>query len=342
MLLGLGAAVLLVIIAAVASVALGVGPLVHTASRSVVYVAISRSTDEADAHEIEAIDLAAGTRDLFDASGRITAMVVSPDRRTLYVAVDAGRVVFLDATTGAQFAEVDLHGPIIASLVPEPSGHTLFAVTTTNLQSSVVPIDLDTRTAGAPLILPPGAGSAVLQGDTLLVPIADVRSAQLVFISARARAVTDRLTLPRGSLAAPVALRVSDSRTAVAAFAPSGPGGGTMHLYLVTDPLHWEDVPLPVPGGIFQTRGRPAVFAAAMADGTIEVCLSTSVAGLRYRVGPDKQVTFGATECGPMAGGAAELLLARRDQAQLVRSDAASGAVTQSLPLAGVPARLAR
>src|SRR5256885_1645987 len=81
-----------------------------TAPRSAVFVAISRSADEADAREIEAIDLTAGTRDLFDAGGRITAMALSPDRRSLYVGLDGGRVTFLDATTGIEFGDVDLGG----------------------------------------------------------------------------------------------------------------------------------------------------------------------------------------------------------------------------------------
>src|SRR5260221_8635568 len=105
LLLALGVLLLIAAGAAVATVGLGIGPLaVRPAARSVVYVAISRSTDEADAREIEAIDLAAGSRDLFDAGGRITAMALSADRRSLYVAVDAGRIQFLDATTGSRFA----------------------------------------------------------------------------------------------------------------------------------------------------------------------------------------------------------------------------------------------
>ena len=103
--------IVLLVVAAGASAVLGVGPLARGAAVSVVYVAVSRSTDEADAREIEAIDLAAGTRELFDAGGKITAMALSRDRRSLSVAVDGGRVAFLDAVTGITFAAADLRGP---------------------------------------------------------------------------------------------------------------------------------------------------------------------------------------------------------------------------------------
>ena len=119
MLFATAVAVILAVVAGAGAVARGVGPFARAAARSAVYVAISRSTDESDTREIEAIDLAAGTRELFDAGGR---------------------VVFLDATTGTRFDEVDVHGPAITSLVPTPDGRTLYAITGTNVLGSVVPI----------------------------------------------------------------------------------------------------------------------------------------------------------------------------------------------------------
>src|SRR2546423_4255082 len=149
-------AILLLLLGAVAlAYALGIGPLMApAAARSVVFVAISRSNDEADAQEIEAIDLDAGTRQLFDVGRRITALALSADRRSLYVGQDAGRIAMLDATTGAQFASVDLGGPTVVSLVPTPDGRTLFAITVTNLRSTVVAIDPPPQKAAGPIGLP--------------------------------------------------------------------------------------------------------------------------------------------------------------------------------------------
>ncbi|HEV2011441.1 MAG TPA: hypothetical protein VGS17_10510, partial [Candidatus Limnocylindria bacterium] len=138
----------LLLVAGVSAYVLGIGPLAPpTVARSVVFVAISRSTDEADADEIEAIDLVAGTRDLFVVGGRITALALSADRRSLYVALDGGKVLLLDATTGSQFGAIDLGGPTVVSLVPTADGHTLFAIAVTSISSSVVPIDLATKKA---------------------------------------------------------------------------------------------------------------------------------------------------------------------------------------------------
>jgi hypothetical protein len=332
---------LVAVAAVVTSVALGVGPFARAAAGSVVYVAISRSTDEADAREIEAIDLAAGTRDLFDAGGRISAMVVSTDRRSLYVAVDAGRIEFLDATTGTRFAEVDLHGPTVTALIAAPDGRTLYAITATSTQSSVVPVDLEARKAGDQIVLPPGAGSAVLRGDTLIVALADPRSIHVIFIDTATRTVADRLALPRGSLAAPVALTMSAIRTAIVSFDPSAPAGGAARVYLVTDALHWEDLALPAPFGISAARDPRPAYAAATTGGAVHVCVPAGPVGRRYVVTPDRKSTLAGSECGPMAGGG-DILMARRDPAQLLILDPATGKVTRTLPLAGVPARLTR
>jgi hypothetical protein len=341
MLLAVVVVVLLAVAAGAAAVALGVGPFARSAAGSVVFVAISRSTDEADAREIEAIDLVAGTRALFDAGGRITAMVVSADRRSLYVAVDAGRIAFLDATTGTRFAVVDLRGPTVTSLLVSPDGRTLYATTATNQQGSVVPIDVDARNAGDAIVLPAGAASAVLRGDTIVVAVADPRSIQVVFIGVSTRTVTGRLSLPRGSLAAPAVLGLSGTRTAVVGFDPSAPGGGAARLYFVTDALQWDDVALAAPFGISAARDPRPAYGAAATTGTVHVCVPAGPGGRRYVVTPDRKSAVAGGECGPMTGGA-DILLARRDPAQLLVLDPTTGRATRTLPLAGVPARLTR
>jgi hypothetical protein len=341
-LIALGVLILIVVAGAVAYLQ-GIGPLAApTAPRSVVFVAISRSTDEADAHEIETIDLVAGTRDLFDAGGRITAMAISPDRRSLYVGLDGGKIVFLDATTGSRFGAVDLGGPTVVSLVPTTDAKTLFAIAVTNIQSSVVPIDLVTKKAAEPITFPMTAGAAVIRGGTLLVPLADPQRLQVAFIDVNTRTVTSRLMLPRGSLVAPAAFRIGDTRTGIIAF-DGGLGGGAtgLRVYLVTDALHWSDIALqaPFPQGLTRQQIGIGLQAVASTGGTIHVCSTAGTSARRYLIGTDLKATNVGTDCGPLAGGDA-ILMAKRDPAQLLVIDELTGKTTRTLPLAGVPARL--
>ena len=342
--LGAGGVVVLVLAVAAAYV-LRIGPLVPPAApRSVVFVAISRSTDEADAHEIEAIDLDAGTRDLFDAGGRITAMALSADRRSLYVALDGGKIVFLDATTGSPFGDVGLGGPTVVSLVPTADGRTVFAVAVTNVQSSVVPIDLAGRKAADPITFTMTAGPAVIREGVLILPLGDPQRLQVAFIDVSTRAVTSRLMLPRGSLVPAAAVRLSDTRTGIMTWDPGFAGGGFgLRLYAVADPLHWTDVLLqaPLPQGPVRSIAI-GLQAVAAADGTIHVCSTSGASGAsarRYVVSADLRGTLAGTDCGPLAGGD-RIVMAKRDPAQLVVLDDRSGGALRSLPLAGVPARI--
>ena len=339
-LIALGGIVLLVVAVAIAYL-LGLGPLAPpTAARSVVFVAISRSSDEADAQEIEAIDLNAGTRELFDVGSRITAMALSADRRSLYVGLDGGKIVLLDATTGSRFGAVDLGGPTVVSLVPTADGRTLFAIAVTNIQSTVVPIDLSTKKASDAITLPTTAGPAVLRGDALIVAFGDPQRLQVAFIDVNTRAVTSRLTLPRGSLVAPAAFRISGARTGIVAYDGGLGGGAGLRLYVLTDPLHWSDIALQAP--FPQSPNRPigiGLQAAATADGTIHICSTAGTAARRYVVGTDLKAASAGTDCGPLAGGD-QILMGKRDPAQLLVLDGKSGKTVRTLPLAGVPARL--
>jgi outer membrane protein assembly factor BamB len=340
-LIALGA-ILLLLGAVVVAYILGLGPLARpTAARSVVFVAISRSTDEADAQEIEAVDLDAGTRMLFDVGSRITALALSADRRSLYVGLDGGKIALLDATTGSRFGDVDLGGPTVVSIVPTTDGKTLYAIAVTNLQSTVVPIDLATKTAADPIVLPTTAGPAVIRGNALVVPFGDPQRLQVAFIDVNTRVVTSRLTLPRGSLLPPAAFRISDTRTGIAAY-DAGLGGGAtgLRVYVLTDQLHWTDVALqaPFPQGPNRQIGI-GLQVAATAGGAIHLCSIAGTAARRYVVGTDLKSTSAGTDCGPLSGGD-RVLMAKRDPAQLLVLDDKTGKTVRTLPLAGVPARL--
>ncbi len=338
-LIAVGAIVLLIGAVAIAY-ALGLGPLARpTAARSVVFVAISRSSDEADAQEIEAIDLDAGTRQLFDAGDRITALALSADRRSLYAGLDGGKIVMLDATTGSQFGAVDLGGPTVVSLVPTADGKTLFAIAVTNIQSTVVPIDLATKKAADPIVLPATAGPGVIRGDALLVPFSDPQRLQVAFIDVNTRTVTVRLTLGGGSLVPPSAFRISDGRTGVVGWSSVGAPG--LQLYVITDPLHWTNVSLSAPFPQGQRGGQIGIGlqAVAAADGTVHLCSTAGNSARRYVIGIDARATSAGTDCGPLIGGD-RILMARRDPAQLLVLDEKTGKTLRTLPLAGVPARL--
>jgi hypothetical protein len=333
-LIAVGAIVLVIGAVAIAYV-FGLGPLARpTAASSVVFVAISRSSDEADAQEIEAIDLDAGTRQLFDAGDRITALALSADRRSLYVALDAGKIVMLDATTGSQFGAVDLGGPNVVSLVPTSDGNTLFAVTVTNIQSTVVPIELGTKKAADPIVFPMTAGPAVISGGTLIVPLGDPQRLQVAFVDVRTRAVSSRLNLPRGTLVTPVAFRTAAGRSGVVAYDPGFSGG--LRIYWIADPLHWTDQTLQAPSPF---RVGVGLQVAASDAGIVHVCTIAGTAARRYVIGMDSRATSAGSDCGPLNGGD-RILMARRDPAQLLVLDEMTGKTLRTLPLAGVPARL--
>jgi outer membrane protein assembly factor BamB len=331
-----GAIVVLIGAVAIAYV-LGLGPLARpVAASSVVFVAISRSADEADAQEIEAIDLDAGTRQLFDAGSRITTLALSADRRSLYVGLDGGKIVMLDATTGTQFGAVDLGGPTVVSLVPTADGRTLFAVTVTNIQSTVVPIDLETKKAADPIVFPMTAGTAVISGDALMVPLGDAQRMQVAFVDVRTRAVSSRLTLPRGTLAAPVAFTSRGGRTGIVAYDPGFAGGAGLRIYWISDPLHWTDLTLQAPSPFRIGIGLQAAISSA---GIVHACTIAGTAARRYVIGTDSRSTSAGSDCGPLFGGD-RIVMARRDPAQLLVLDEKTGKTLRTLPLAGVPARL--
>src|SRR5918995_1245328 len=92
----LAAGVLAIVLVAARAIGLGT----RAAPESQLYVAISRSDDETAAREIEVIDTASGERSLFDVGTKITALALAPDRRTLYVGADDGRLLLIDPTNG--------------------------------------------------------------------------------------------------------------------------------------------------------------------------------------------------------------------------------------------------
>ena len=363
-LIALGVVILFVVAGAVALV-LGIGPLARpSAPPSVVFAAISRSNDEADAHEIEAVDLTAGTRALFDAGGRITAMALSADRRSLYVGVEHGKILLLDATTGSQFGAIDLRGPNdlvgpkVVSLVPTADGHTLFAVTdclatgscfnnsVANVQSSVVPIDLSTKKAGAPITFALTPGPAVLRDDALVVPLGNNKQLEVAFVDVNTRALRSTLSISlRASFGTPAAFGLGGGRTGIVAFDGGAPGSEVIRVFVLSDASHWRDVELEAPSFLPRSPSSDEPFrlelhGAVAADGTVHVCATVGTLSRRYVVSADLKGAVAGSDCGFLVGGD-KILMARRGVAQLLVLDDRSGTAVRALALAGVPAELA-
>ena len=359
-LIALGVVILFVVAGAVALV-LGIGPLARpSAPPSVVFAAISRSNDEADAHEIEAVDLTAGTRALFDAGGRITAMALSADRRSLYVGVEHGKILLLDATTGSQFGAIDLGGPNdlggpkVVSLVPTVDGHTLFAVTdcvatgscsNNSVPSSVVPIDLSTKKAGEPITFALTAGPAVLRDDALVVPLGNNKQLVVAFVDVNTRALRSTLNIPlRGSFGTPAAFALRGGSTGIVAFDGGGVGSEVLRVFMISDPSHWRDAEFESPHFPQSPSNGPETFpelhGAVAADGTVHVCATVGTLSRRYVVSAELKGAAAGSDCGFLVGGD-KILMARHGVAQLLVLDDRSGTAVRTLALAGVPAELA-
>ncbi len=334
------AATLALALVAGAAVVVGIGPFARGAAPSAVFVAISRSEDENDAREIEVVDLETGTHTLFELDERIAALALAPDRRSLYVALERGSVAFLDAGTGTRFATVDVHGRA-RSLIASPDGRALYVMTETGANAWLVVIDLGERRAAAPFLIgsrPQDAGRPALRGDTLLVPFADPLGLQILTVGLSPVAVLSQTSVPQAAAGSPVAVPLRDGRTAVAAFDAGGISGIGTHVYVFADPAQRAVTELRIPAGFAQ---RSSLQAAAASDGTLHVC-ALGGPQIRYTIASaDLIVTPRGNECGPMAGGD-QILLGRRAPAQLLVLDGSSGRVVRSLPLAGVPAFVAR
>ena len=201
LILSLGLIALLLISAGL-SYELRLGPLAPAvAAHSKVFVAFSRSLDPADARAIEIIDLDTGERSVFDVGdGPITALALSRDRRSLYVAIGSGKVLLLDATTGSRFGIVDLGEVSIASLAPSEDDQTRIAFSRTNAEAVVVPISVATRTAGPPLRLSPTAAPPVIRGDAIVVAFRDAAGLEVAYLDVVTLVERSRLTIPAHTL----------------------------------------------------------------------------------------------------------------------------------------------
>ena len=350
-LVGAAVAVLVLIgLGAAGAGAIGIGPFARPLPASTLFVAISRNDDETDAREIEVIDLAGGERQVFTVDGRITAMALSADRRSLYVAIDGPKLVLLDARTGTAFGRVDLEGSAVTQLVVGPDGR-LYAIAVAASGLTIAAIDVDEKRSGPALVMglagsAPGRPAPI--GNGLLVPIADPRSLQLVRVTLQPFALGERTEIFRsgGLPGAPAALALGTGATA--ALAPFDAGARGARLFVFTDPAERRERTLSFgsfgftnPRGILDIQGQ----AAASTDGSaIQVCVGNSRSARRFSVAvTDLVATERGAECGQMTHGDGDtVLIATRGSPHLIVIDEHTGITRKSLALAGIPTQLAR
>lgn len=352
---GILIAVAIIVVAGLAAAgagSVGLGPLARPLPAGTVFVAISRNDDESDAREIEVIDLAGGARQLFAVDGRITAMTLSADRRSLYVALEGPKLVLLDARTGASFGRIDLEGPPTTQLVIGSDGRP-YAIAVSVLDGvTVTPIDVDTKRTGRGIALGGGSGAAagrpaVLPG-ALLIPVAEARTLQLIRVTLQPLADAGRTDIPRsgGLPGAPAALQLGGGTNA--ALAPYDAAVRGARLFVFGDPAVRREKTLAFgsfsfnnPRGILDIQAQ----AAASADGTaIQACVGNSRSARRYSVAvTDLAVTEVGADCGQMTHGDGDtVLIAARGSPRLIVIDEHTGTIRRTLALAGIPTQLAR
>ena len=336
---------------AAAAGAIGIGPLARPLPPATLFVAISRNDDEADARDIEVIDLAGGERQLFSVDGRITAMALSADRRSLYVALEGPKLLLLDARTGASFGRVDLDGAAVSQLVIGSDGR-LYALAVSIVGVTIALIDVDAKRSGPALTIggvgAAGGRPAVLPG-ALLIPVAEPRTLGLVRVTLQPFIVANKTEIPRsgGLPGAPAALALGGAGMN-AALAPYDAGVRGARLFIFGDPSERREKTLGFgtfsftnPRGILDIQAQ----AAPSVDGSaIQACVGNSRSARRYSVAvADLLATEVGTECGQMTHGDGDtVVIAARGQARLIVIDEHTGITRRTLALAGIPTQLAR
>ena len=341
----LTAGVLSVVILAVLVGARAVGLGTRAAPESHLYVAISRSDDETAAREIEVIDTASGERMLFDVGSRISALALSPDRRTLYVGADDGRLLLVDPTNGATYAEIPTRR---ASWILAPPGRDdVILVGADPAGISVTRVDVPNRREAKSILITGAApGRPVLRGGELLLPY--------VVRTENSLGQYDSVTLERST--ASLVARIGGRTALGLPQVHLTPQGSAAYL------AQWDSSPAAVrllagvagetkpqelllgvtsPGNDRPLRGLLEVQSSltSAADGTLHVCVGNSDFAARYVVGTAQRLV--GSECGQLTRLADRVYLAVRGKPRVAVIDAASGRILRDLLLPGIPVLVA-
>jgi len=326
------------------------GPGTQAAPGSRLYVAISRSDDETAAREIEVIDTISGERSLFDIGARISALTLSPDRKTLYVGLDDGMLLLVDPTSGVRYGEIRSRR---ASWISPLGPAEVLLVGTSPTGGAITKVDVQARREVAISELDALPGQPVVRGGELLVPIAarnetsrdaaSVNSLAAYSTNTLARLdtrVVARLT-GRVTLGQPIAYLTPGNEVAYLAQWDSSPAAARL-LVGVAGEAKPREVLIGVtsPGTDRPLRGLAAVQSslASAPDGALHACTGNTDLAARFVVADGvRQV---GVECGQFARVGERMYLAVRGKPRVALIDPGGRAV-RDLPLPGIPVLVA-
>ena len=313
------------------------------APASRLYVAISRSDDETAAHEIEVIDTASGERRLLDIGLRISALALSPDRRTLYVATDDGRVLLHDPNTGGFIAEIRTRR--LTTLLP--IGDDLYGVSGGREGSgAAVRIDVKARREVAATAVPGLAGRPAYAAGTLYVPYVDGARNALARLSVPSLETLEtrvpNLVLGRTVFGAAHAHVLSDGALAYLGQWDSQRAGARLTVMSGDAPVSEVVLPVTQPGSERPLRGLLEVQSALTSGPSraIHACVGNAEIAARYVVRGSAAERVGS-ECGAYIRAEDRLYLAVRGKGRVAVIDPASGRATRDLLLPGIPVAVA-
>lgn len=338
-LLAAGVLAIVLVAALVGARAIGLGT--RAAPESHLYVAISRSDDETAAREIEVIDTASGERSLFDVGTKITALALAPDRRTLYVGADDGRLLLVDPTNGATYAQIYTRR---ASWILTPSGRNeVILVGADPAGISLTRVDVtERREARSILITGAAPGRPSLRGNEILLPYIVGRDNSLglydsVSLDRSVASLISRV-VGRQALGLPQVQLTPQGSAAYLAQWDSSPAA----VRLVTG-VAGETKPQELLLGVTSpTDARPLrgllevqSSLTSAASGTLHVCVGNAEYAARYVVGVAQQLV--GSECGQLVRVMDRVYLAVRGKPRVAVIDAASGRILRDLLLPGIP-----
>lgn len=318
------------------------GPGTQAAPASRLYVAISRSDDEAAAREIEVIDTASGERSLFDIGARISALALSADRKTLYVGLDDGLLLLVDPTSGVRYGEIrsrraswilPLGGAEVILVGPSPTG------------GAIAKVDVPGRREVATAELDAVPGQPVVRGGELLVPIA-VRGDNSLAVYSAATLVRSASTpvvrmTGRVAFGHPIAHLTPASGVAYLAQWDSGPAAARLLIDAAGEATPREVLIAVTAAGDRPLRGLASVQSslARGPGGLLHVCTGSAERAARYVVGDAAQRV--GTECGQLVRVADRIYLAVRGKPRVAVIDEVTGRALRDLLLPGIPVLVA-
>lgn len=327
------------------------GPGTQPAPASRLYVAISRSDDESAAREIEVIDTASGERSLFDVGGRISALTLAPDRKTLYVGLDDGLLLLVDPQSGVRYGEIRSRR---ASWILPLGASEILLVGSSPTGGAIAKVDIPGRREVAVAEIDALPGQPVVRGSELLIPVVARNDTRTASLGPNVLAVYSTATLSRSgsilvaqmagrvALGHPIAHLAPSRGVAYLAQWDSGPAAARLFIDVAGESQPREvRVSVTTPGTERPLRGLAAVQSslASTADGLLHVCTGSAQLAARYLVGDAARLV--GSECGQLVRVEDRLYLAVRGKPRVAVIDGSSGRSLRDLLLPGIPVLVA-